>query len=228
MAAGAASRHVLRRVRRRPPRTPLLGSRPVADKSGRGYTRAALAKRLGVSLSTLYRWQSTSEDHQFPSPNDDGTWELQPVLEWHARHLAAKKAAFTPVDRSGDPEELVDAAAAARILGYRSASTIRAYRAPRHGDYFPEPDEHGASGPRWRRATIWSFADRRERPGGGRPGRSGRKARPDPNLPAVRSMLVDNPELTGRMVAEALDINERKAYRLLKAVKQESTFPENA
>jgi len=187
-----------------------------------GHTHSDVAAALGVSGSTLYRWRQ-QPDLNFPAPAEDGTWPtIEPVHDWYARHVAAKKSRLTPLDRDGDPNELINATEAAQVLGYEGkdpAATIRSYRGPRHGNYFPQPDIVDHDGPRWRRATIWAFGERRERHGGGRPGRSGRPRRPDPHLPAVRALLDANPDLTGAQVAEATGVHIRKAYRLLNEAK---------
>jgi hypothetical protein len=84
---------------------------------------------------------------------------------------------------SGDPDDLVDAAEAARMLRYSSRYVIHANR--RLG-YFPEPDTHaparrGCAVPLWRRSTVWSAADRRTGPDDGHlPGTSGAPPKPHP------------------------------------------------
>lgn len=201
-------------------------------------TRDELAARLGVSVPTLYRWQA-NPDLEFPAPDSSGRWDPAPVKLWHSRYVAAKRAKLLPVDRSGDPDELLDATQVAHVLGYRGAdpgATIRSYRQQRHGDYFPEPDgaltaTNGREVQAWRRDTIWAFADRREHHGGGRPGKSGRPRSTtapystDLALPAVQALLKADPHITGPAVADATGLSVAKAYRLLKAAK---TLPASA
>lgn len=84
---------------------------------------------------------------------------------WHAARSVAKRSSLTPVDRSGDGDELVDITEATRVLGYTSESTIRSFLS-RNPDYFPAPEHTGADGrAHWQRRTLWGFADRRSRPG---------------------------------------------------------------
>ena len=93
------------------------------------------------------------------------------------RYLRGKVESLTRVDRSGDPDDLVDAAEAARMLRYSSRDVIHANR--RLG-YFPEPDAYGTAArgrpaPLWKRSTVWAAADRRPGMGGGhKPGTPGR------------------------------------------------------
>lgn len=72
----------------------------------------------------------------------DGRWlyfDEAAVLDWHHRRQAAKKATLTKVDRTGDPDELLDRNAAAQLLGYAGPNVIDSYRA-RSPEYFPAPD----------------------------------------------------------------------------------------
>jgi predicted DNA-binding transcriptional regulator AlpA len=199
-------------------------------------TREDIARRLGVAVSTLYRWQADAHRNGFPEPDPSGRWDAERIDLWYAGLVQTKRAKLRPVDRDGDPDELLDATEAGRVLGYRGndpGATIRSYRQPRHGGYFPEPDGTviSPSGRRvqaWRRGTIWAFADGREHHGGSTPGSSGRpRSAPyanDPALPTVRALLQATPEVTGPVIAAAVGVSEAKAYRLLKAAK---AIPEN-
>jgi hypothetical protein len=102
--------------------------------------------------------EATHQERRFLYFDEDA------VCEWDRRRRAVIRASLTEVDRSGDPQELVDTAEAARILGYAGPNTITSYLS-RNSGYFPDPDDPVAR--RWRRATVWSFADRRSRPGRG-------------------------------------------------------------
>ena len=90
---------------------------------------------------------------------------------------AGKAESLTQVDRQGDPDDLVNATEAARMMGYANRHVIHANR--RLG-YFPEPDAYGPAprgpaGPLWKRSTVWAAADRRPGKGGGgrKPGTPG-------------------------------------------------------
>jgi hypothetical protein len=60
----------------------------------------------------------------------------------HQPRRCGKIASLTEIDRDGDPDDLVDAAGAARILRYASRDVIHASR---HLGYFPEPDAYGTA-----------------------------------------------------------------------------------
>src|ERR1700741_923783 len=109
-------------------------------------------------------------------------WFEDEWTAWLRAYRAGKVAALTRVDRDGDPDDLVDAAEAARMLSYSSRYVIHANR--RLG-YFPEPDAHGPARrgrpvPLWRRSTVWAAADRRIGPDGGPLPCTPRAPRPPP------------------------------------------------
>ncbi len=70
-------------------------------------------------------------------------WYEDEWTAWHERYLRGKIESLTQVDRSGDPDDLVDAAEAARMLRYARRNVIHANR--RLG-YFPQPPQGGYSG----------------------------------------------------------------------------------
>ena len=215
-----------------PPTDPNPGPETAPAPAGVPLTRDELAALLGVSAPTLYRWQA-NPDLEFPPPDATGRWDPHPVQGWHAKFVESKRAKLRPVDRDGDPDELLDTTQVAHVLGYRGAdpgATIRSYRQPRHGGYFPDPDgtltaTNGREVHAWRRDTIWAFADSREHHGGGTPGKSGRPRSTtapystDPALPAVQAILKTDPHITGPALATATGLSVAKAYRLLKAAK---------
>jgi predicted DNA-binding transcriptional regulator AlpA len=190
--------------------------------------REELAAHLGVAVSTTYRWEAQRAETGFPQPDDSGRWPSAQTASWYAGWIATKRAKLRPVDRSGAPEDLLDADEVGRVLGSQAAkpgAVIRAYLSPRYGDYFPEPDEISSSVPRWRRAAIWEFADNREHHGGGKSGRSGRRPSTsapysnDPAMPKVRQLVETSPNITGPEVAERTGVSLAKAYRLINAAK---------
>ena len=88
-------------------------------------------------------------------------WYEDEWTAWHQAHQRGKTESLTQVDRGGDPDDLVDAAEAARMLRYANRNVIHANR--RLG-YFPEPDGYGTGGrgpraPLWKRSTVWAVAD---------------------------------------------------------------------
>lgn len=129
-------------------------------------TRVELSRLTGLSVSalaTLYS-QRAGSGHPEVSHRDGRTlyFDEADALEWHQARRAHSAAGLAPVDRIGGPDELVDRAAAAKLLGYSGPKVIDSYRARNPGS-FPEPD---ATEPlRWRRATLWTFADGRSTSG---------------------------------------------------------------
>jgi hypothetical protein len=96
------------------------------------------------------------------------------ALAFHRRWAQSRRATLTEVDRSGDPDELLGIPGATRVLGYKNTSTIRSFLA-RNVGYFAEPDEDielpgGGRRRRWKRSTLWAWAD--ERTGRGPGGRA--------------------------------------------------------
>jgi len=146
-------RHAHRAERR------LIGGRPHA-------TLAALAEQAGEPLASLQRWhlRRASTGHPEAVVLDGRRYvDVEHWQTWHARHLAARRSGLTPVDRSGDPDELVGTGEAARILGYTDPVTVRRYVA--RGQFItPDTVETLPSGRRrrrWTRRRIWEFADAR-------------------------------------------------------------------
>lgn len=139
--------------------------------------RAAQVELTGMSAQRLSDLHTARAVNGHPAPVDRvgqiPYWDKAEWLTWFADYRTHKRQRLTVVDQSGDPDELVNAALAARILGYASPQVISRYITQRPG-YFPEPDrtQTTASGRIqrwWRRKTIWAFADSRDMRGGGRP-----------------------------------------------------------
>lgn len=129
-------------------------------------TPAGLAARSGEPLASVHRWYlgRTGNGHP-PGVLLDGRRyvDLEHWQAWHAAHLAARRSGLTPVDRRGDPDELVGAAEVSRILGHAHPGTLRAYIAQ---DQFITPDTvetlpSGRLRRRWTRRRVWEFADAR-------------------------------------------------------------------
>ena len=107
-------------------------------------------------------------------------FDQQAVLDWARTWDQAKKATLTEVDRSGDPDELLDAQQAAELLGYKSYRTIHSYRSRGQAN-FPDPYYDTDGRPHWTRRTPWAWADGRSRPG--RAGRDNRHTLSSPRTP---------------------------------------------
>jgi len=134
--------------------------------------RAAIEQQVGMSEQAQANLYAQRENNGHPEGVRRGRvlwFDEDQVLSFHRDRSRIKQASLTEVDRSGDPDELCDIAAATKVLGYTNDSTIRAFLAANEG-YFPEPD-HTESLPSgrlhrlWKRSTLWEFADGRSRPG---------------------------------------------------------------
>ncbi|OLT34381.1 hypothetical protein BJF79_07385 [Actinomadura sp. CNU-125] len=136
--------------------------------------RTGIGERAGVALPTVDRWNARRAITGFPAPIPDEVtgqptrrwWWTDEIDEFLAARAKSRRRRLTTVDRSGDPDDLLIAVQAARVLGYRSGNNLP-------DDFLACADEvelKGNSRPRrkWRRATIWAWADRRgSRHGGG-------------------------------------------------------------
>ena len=143
------------------------------------------------------------------------------------RYLRGKIESLTRVDRSGDPDDLVDAAEAARMLGYANRYVIHANRRLRH---FPEPDAYGKAArgrraPLWKRSTVWVAADSRQGVGGGhKPGGPGAPAKPHPyagdeRLARVMSELRSGIRPSAARLAAEWGTSQRTAERIIRTAR---------
>ena len=149
-------------------------------------------------------------------------WYEDEWTAWHEAHLRSKVESLTRVDRTGDPDDLVDAAEAARMLRYISRYVIHANR--RLG-YFPEPDAYGTNAgrraPLWKRSTVWAAADSRQGMGGGhKPGTPGAPAKPHPyaddeRLTRVLAELRDGIRPSAAELAAEWNVSRRTAARII-------------
>src|SRR5581483_7752466 len=126
---------------------PAINGRPVIS-------RADMAAR-GVPRSTVDGWYRdrarTGHPEKAGRIGRTDYWYRDEWTAWHEAYLRGKVEALTQADPRGDPNELVDAAEAARMLRYTSRGVIHANR--RLG-YFPEPDAYGTTS-KGRRAPLW-------------------------------------------------------------------------
>jgi hypothetical protein len=154
-------------------------------------------------------------------------WYEDEWTAWHQAHQMGKTESLTQVDRGGDPDDLVDAAQAARMLRYANRNVIHANR--RLG-YFPEPDDYGTGGrgpraPLWKRSTVWAVADARPGMGGGhRPGTPGAPAKPHPyagdeRLARVLTDLRSGARPSAADLAAEWGVSRRTAERIIRAAR---------
>jgi len=154
-------------------------------------------------------------------------WYEDEWTAWHRAYQRAKIESLTQVDRDGDPDDLVDAAEAARMLRYSSRYVIHANR--RLG-YFPEPDAYrrarrGRPAPLWKRSTVWAAADSRPGMGGAHPtGPSGAPAKPHPyagdeRLDRVLADLRSGTQPSAAALAAQWRVSRRTAERIIHAAR---------
>jgi hypothetical protein len=196
-------------------------------------SRADMQASHGVSRQSLYLWYRDRAEtgHPEPAGTIDRTayWFTDEWQAWYQSHHDRKLARLTQVDRTGSADDLVDAAEAARIMGYASGDVIHANR--RLGR-FPAPDTHepaprGRPSPRWRRSTVWAVADARPGMGGGKPaGAPGAPAKDhpyqgDPRLGAVLQLLRAGTELSTATLATEWGVSQRTAERIVQAARSQ-------
>jgi transcriptional regulator with XRE-family HTH domain len=185
----------------------------------------------GVPKSTVNGWYRdrarTGHPEKAGRIGRTDYWFEDEWTAWHSAHRRRKLESLTQVDRSGAPDDLVDATEAARMLRYSGRDVIHGNR--RLG-YFPEPDAVGSTGkgrlaPLWKRSTVWATADRRPGMGGGhRPGTPGAPAKPHPYAGDERlAQVVAAYRSGGTPAASALAaewrVSQRTAERILRAAR---------
>jgi hypothetical protein len=202
---------------------PAINGRPAIS-------RADMAAR-GVPRTTVDGWYRDRARTGYPEKagriGRTDYWYEDEWTAWHEAHLRGKVEALTRVDRRGDPDDLVDAAEAARMLRYASRYVIHANR--RLG-YFPEPDAYGAAArgrraPLWKRSTVWATADHREGKGGGhKPGTPGAPAKPHPyagdeRLARVLADLRSGVRPSAPGLAAEWNVSRRTAERIIRSAR---------
>jgi hypothetical protein len=193
-------------------------------------SRADMAAR-GVPKSTVDGWYRdrarTGHPEKAGRIGRTDYWYEDEWTAWHEAYLRGKIESLTQVDREGDPDDLVDAAEAARMLRYSSRDVIHANR--RLG-YFPEPDAYGTTNqgrpaPLWKRSTVWAAADRRPGMGGGhKPGTPGAPAKPhmyagDERLAQVLAEFRSGTQRSAAGLAAQWNVSRRTAERIIRAAR---------
>ena len=185
----------------------------------------------GVPRTTVNGWYRDRARTEFPEKagriGRTDYWFEDEWAAWHEAHLRGKVDQLTQGDLAGDPDEMVDAAEAARVLGYSSRYVIHGNR--RLG-YFPEPDTFGTTtrgrrAPLWKRSTVWAAAGSRRVGGGGhRPGSPGAPAKPHPyagdeRLDRVLSELRSGAQPSAAELAAEWDVSRRTAERIIRTAR---------
>ncbi len=203
--------------------------------------RAGIAAHTGASTATVDHWYRHRARTGFPDKADTDTdgrdwWWHKDIETFHAAHLAARAATFTRVDRRGDPDDLLTAPQAAKVLGHADHRSL-----PEALLDHPDRVEELPSGRlrrRWYRRTVWAYADSRPLHNStGRPAGTGtghRQPPPsadDPRLDAALDLLT-NARTAGRdgaglgtELARRLGITERTGQRLISVARQTAGQP---
>ncbi|MFE4703063.1 helix-turn-helix transcriptional regulator [Streptomyces sp. NPDC056738] len=171
-----------------------------------------LAAELGLSAGRINSLYAEREKNDFPAHVDQRgrarLWDLAEVRDWYESRKPSRLQELSLA--GGDPDELLNAAQVARVLGYKHRSQITTYLAE-HPGYFPEPDEVEELGTykrqKWRRRTIAAWRD--SRPGKGKRTGSTRQAPALPDVPTD-----GNPEelLSGTQAAALLGFKSLNSF----------------
>ncbi|HEX6525604.1 MAG TPA: hypothetical protein VF070_37175 [Streptosporangiaceae bacterium] len=185
----------------------------------------------GVPKSTIDGWYRdrarTGHPEKAGRIGRTDCWYEDEWTAWHEAYVRGKVEALTRVDRDGDPDDLVDAAEAARMMRYSGRDVIHGNR--RLG-YFPEPDAYGTTvrgrpAPLWKRSTVWAAADGRPGMGGGhRPGTPGAPAKPypyagDERLARALAVLRSGVRPSSAVLAAEWNVSQRTAERIIRAAR---------
>lgn len=188
------------------------------------YSRADLQKEHGLSESTLQNLWTKRQENGHPDAEaingvmhwDGAVWT--PWYHEHQRECAARATKNLPV-LTGDPEDEVGPAEAARICGYADTTTI-SHNVKQPPENWPAPVSFdllpsGRQRPKWKRWELWKYVAERKGRGhaGGRPkGRRG-LAYPyqgDARLTLARQVLKENP---GAANTELIPLLEKRAEK---------------
>ena len=170
-----------------------------------------LAAELGLSVGRINSLYAERAKNEFPAHVDQRgrarLWDLAEVREWYEGREPSR---LQELSLAGDPDELLNAAEVAKVLGYKSHSQITTYL-KEHPGYFPEPDDVEQLGTykrqKWRRQTIADW--RASRPGKGK--RAGAK-RQAPALPAVPADGDPDELLSGTQAAALLGFKSLNSF----------------
>jgi len=134
--------------------------------------RAGVADRLGTHLSRVDAFIAAAPDNGFPEPVDGRWFSAEDIDAYAVAKQQQQHDNLTKIDYTGDPDDLVTKAEAARIAGYSSPTnlnnsslldTLLALNNEEHNSTMPT----GRPRLRWPRRTVWHAAEQRT----GRPGR---------------------------------------------------------
>jgi hypothetical protein len=119
----------------------------------------------GVRLLYDQRAQNRHPESAFAIGRTLYWWKDELDAWWKERQQATKPA---PIERVGDPDDLLFASEVAELLDYTNPRTVLAMAArgqfaqPDPKDEVPgEGQKSGQPRPRWRRQVVWEYADNR-------------------------------------------------------------------
>jgi hypothetical protein len=207
---------------------------PLHEFAGRKVVDRTAMVGYGIGRSTLDAAYANRAETGFPEKatrqGRTDYWFSDEWETWFARYRKEKAARLTEVDRSGEPDDLVYAAEAAQIIGWKDAAAVR--KAVRDG-YLPAArlEDYDGRRPRWRRAALWAAADARTGHGSPRSGtRKSRKPKPsttaayagDDRVNALRERIAagDHPQAVD--IATEHGVSTRTAERWLRAAADKS------
>ncbi|MEW1721637.1 hypothetical protein [Streptomyces sp. NPDC093109] len=192
------------------------------------YSRADLRKVHHLSEPTLQNLWTDRENNAHPPVAEtiDGVmhWDGDVWAKWHhelQRERAAAATTHAP-NLTGDPDEEVGPAEAARVCGFADSATVSHYiKSPPEG--WPEPDSYdqlpsGRQRPKWKRWKLWKYVAERKGRGhaGGRPkGRPRGQTYPyqgDERLTLARQALAANPGAKNSELIPQLQQTTEKTY----------------
>jgi hypothetical protein len=125
------------------------------------YTRPDLIRLRGRSLAYFEGLYRNRDANGHPAPigkmGKFWAWDAATWDEWYDARIGPSK-----LDRTGDPDDLITLAEAARVLGSKPTSITRYPNRPPRG--WPEPDEvkkmpGGTLRRKYRRHKIWAYGD---------------------------------------------------------------------
>jgi hypothetical protein len=210
---------------------PAREGRSITVINGRAVISRADMAVMGIGRSTVDGWYRnraiTGHPEKAGRIGRTDYWFEDEWTAWHQAHLRGKLQSLTQGNRGGDPDDLVDAAEAARVMGYRGRNVIHSNR--RLG-YFPAPDAYGTTmrgrpQPLWRRSTVWAVADGRTgKAGGHKPGTPGAPAKPhpyagDPRLEEALRLLRDGASPQATILAARWRVSTRTAERIIRSAR---------
>lgn len=141
---------------------------PRRAQAGATIDQAGIVQRAGVAGITVAKWIAGSPANGFPQRLPGRRdFDLAAVEQWLADREAKRLAGLTPIDRSGDAEELVTKTQAARILGYKDGTSLDnnplwPLLLERNDPAHNQPLPAGGERLYWPRRVVWEVGEQRD------------------------------------------------------------------